>query len=111
MMNSHQRKKLMVARHYRMPLGCAVRVRDGRQVYLGTVGKHDRGGRLIVHFAEHNLLSRAANPVATQPFSWVNYGSVKPVEVHRVRPWWRVLREKLRAQTTPQPADPSAPTP
>lgn len=96
-MNSHQRKKLMTARHYRMPLGCAVRVRDGKQILAGTVGKHDHGGRLIVHFAEHNALSRRANPVATQPFAWVSYRDVRPVEVHRVRPWWRVLRGQRRA--------------
>lgn len=95
-MNSHQRRKRAAALHYRMPLGCAVKVRDGARLIDATMGKHDRGNRCIVHFAEHNDLSLAANPHAAQPFAWVTYASVKPAAVHRARPWWRVLRERLR---------------
>lgn len=96
-MNAHQRKKLATARHYHMPLGCEVKVRDGARVFFGTMGKHDSSGRCIVHFDEHNELSRAANDLARQPFAWVSYYNVRPTAVHRRRPWWRLLRERQAA--------------
>lgn len=95
-MNSHQRRKRACAQHYRMPLGCAVRVhmRDGTY-RNGTLSKHDSNA-CIVNFETHNAESLAANSHASVPFAWINYSRVKPVAVHRVRPWWRVLRERHR---------------
>jgi hypothetical protein len=86
---------LAVEHHYRMPLGCEVKVTDNGVAYIGTMGKHDTN-KCIVNFKEHNLLSWAANPTAVVPFAWVSYRCVRPTAVHRVRPWWRVLRERRR---------------
>jgi len=90
-MNSHQRKKIAAAHHYRMPLGCAVRVYPyGRRgcYFDGIMAKHDKT-KCIVNFEKPNYLTREANPVASTPFAWVTYNNVRPLAVNRVKPWWR----------------------
>lgn len=91
-MNAHQRKKCAAAKHYRMPLGCRVRVysRDRKRFVDGVLTKHDRSGRCIVDFPEHNEFTHPE----TTPFAWVSYASVRPLDVNRERPWWRVTRER-----------------
>lgn len=91
-MNAHQRKKLAAAKHYRMPLGCDVLVRiPGTPIYRkAKVWKHDsqRPNVCIVEYPDG-------------AHDWVTLYRVQPTQVNKVRPWWRVTREKHAAKSNP----------
>lgn len=84
-MNSHQRRKFSVWKHYTMPLESAVRVRICGQVVPATMFKHDSQH-------PHSCIVKLQDGTTR----WVTLACVKPVRRLRVRPWWRVLHEKLR---------------